>query len=288
LIQRISLLIALLAPSWLVAQAPVPAEVRSESTAQATSVAKVMKQMGIDQKLGQTVALEAKLQETSGRTIRFGDLFGNRPIIILPMFFNCQSSCGRQVNSLLRGLVKLNEMTAGQQFDVVLLSVHPKETPALTAVKKVELMRIYERPNTEAGFHLLTGDEDNIKKVTDSLGFRYVYIPERNQVYHPAGAMILTPEGKISQVIYGAEYPSLQLSRGVALAAENKIGNQLPVVMFGCLAFDPMTGQRTLLVHNVLKVACVVTLVALVGWIAAMSFQARRPSTRGGSASPTV
>lgn len=270
------LLAALAVAGSVVGQAPPPTGEVRRDISQGASVAKILDSMGIDQNLGESVPKDVRFKDETGKEILFGSLLGKRPIVIMPMFFTCASACGRQVESLMRGVIKLKDRTVGKDFDVVFLSINPKETPELAFGKKQTAMKDYDRPGSEVGWHFLTGELDQIKRLTDALGFRWVYRETTDQIYHPSGLMILTPQGKISEYVYGVEYPSLVLSQGVDRAGKEQIGRPAEVILFGCLAIDPETGRRTLVIENVLKISAILTALGLFGWIGYMSVRYRR------------
>jgi protein SCO1 len=157
-----------------------------------------------------------------------------------------------------------------------MVSIHPKETAELARAKERKLVEVYERPGSENGWHLLTGSEESIQRLTQSVGFRYTYDPQKDLVNHPAGLMILTPDGKVSRYFYGADFPTAPLREALLEAAQEKIGPKAEVVLFGCVMIDPITGKRTLVVKNVLILGGVLTVLGMGTWIGLMSIKSRR------------
>lgn len=238
---------------------------------------KAIRNMGFDQKLGSTVEKDAEVYDETGAKIKFGSLLGKRPVLLLPMFYTCKSACGLEVDGVVKGIVGLNGMSAGEQFDVVFLSINPLETPDLAMAKKQSLLKIYDRPEAAKGLHFLTGSYENVSKITRSIGFRYVWRPETAQVYHPTGLVILTKDGKASRYFYGTEYPSKQLQAAFNDGAQNKIGLKSEEIMMGCIMVDPVTGARSLNIMRIIQIFGFLTVAVLFGSIAFMSYKHRRP-----------
>jgi protein SCO1/2 len=236
-------------------------------------------QMGIDQKLGNQVPGDVIVQESDGRKIRFGDLYGTVPLVVMPMFNQCNGICIIEQDSLMKTLSRMKE-PVGEQFKVVMLSIHPKETPELALSKKHLVLdryngererRGYPKVDTSAEWHYLTADWKSIQRLTDALGFRFTYNERTGNINHPAGIMILTPDGKVSSYIYGKDYPTRILQEDVRVAREGRVGEKAEVILLGCIRIDPHTGQKTLIVENVLRVAGVATVVVLATSIIVMN-----------------
>ncbi len=252
----------------------------------------LVKQMGIEQKLGATVPKDATFKDDSGKTIRFGDLLGGRPLLVMPVFYRCQTGCLLVTTNLLKTLSKAakvplnsedHELRVGKDFDVVMLGIHPKETWELAQAKKASILADFKQPATAPGWRLLTGDVKEIRRVTDAIGFRYGYDEQRDMVNHPAAAIFITPEGKVSSYIVGTEFPTIVVQENARIAAQNRVGQKAEEFLFGCIMIDPATGKRTIVYKNVLRLACVITLVVLVGSILRMNQKAKKESASHGA-----
>ncbi len=235
--------------------------------------------LGIDQRLGNQVPGDLIVFDGTDKPKPLKDLFGKRPIVVMPMFYQCQGICLLEQDSLLKTLIKMNP-AVGEDFDVVMFSIHPKETPELANAKKRQVLDLYElgRKNRgltyqpkEEGWHYLTAPAETIEKVTEALGFRYTYNETTGIINHPAGIMILTPDGRVSSYIYGQAYPTRVLEDDVKIASEGKVGREAEVVLLGCVRIDPVTGHRTLVIENVLRVLCVATVISVVASILVMN-----------------
>lgn len=230
-----------------------------------------LKRMGIDQNLGGLVDQDADVVTDTGQHVKFGSLLGKRPVIVLPMFYTCKSACGLMTDNLLRNLVKIDSLSVGVDFDVVMVGLRPVEGPDIAAAKKASLLSIYDRPGAEKGFHFLTGSYDQIQKLARSLGYRYSYNAEKDQVLHPAGLMILTEKGMISRYMFGVDFPQEVLRRSILAAKRQEVGSKAEPIMFGCIMVDPVTGQRTLNIRRTLEVLGMLTVAIVAGSIIYMS-----------------
>jgi len=222
-----------------------------------------MEGVRIVQKIGDRVPLTAIFLDEDGHRVKFGDFIRSRPAVILPIFYRCKGVCNLELQAAMAAFPKMKERI-GRDFDVIVLSINPKEGPELS---KAKLESVLEQSpafkETRPGWHFLTGSYDQILTVTEALGFEYKYDAEKDVVNHPSGIMFLTPTGVISSYILGASYTPEVLSRNVDLAATNRLGPKAEDIFFGCVHVDPITGQRSLVVLQALKVAGVVTLLAI-------------------------
>jgi protein SCO1 len=246
----------------------------------------VLSKMGVDQRLGQQVPGDVAFQDEHGRTIKFGDLYGSRPIVIMPMFFECKGVCGVETDSLLQAIIQMQDLSVGRDFDIVMLSINPKETPDLTLSRWNNTVRLYnvhgDRPDGEKGFHFLTGTLPNIRRVTDALGFKWVYDAEEDLINHPAGLMVLSPTGKITGYLVNKEFPRVFLAHLIADATDSKISAKTESVLFGCIMIDHATGRRSLVIENVIRLTAAVFAVGLACWIVGMSFSGKKGKAKGG------
>jgi protein SCO1 len=229
-------------------------------------------QMGIDQNFGAQVPLDAQFKDDTGKDVTFGEVLSGKPVILLPMFFGCNGVCRLEVEDLFKTLEKDKSLRTGTDFDVILLSIKPTETAELAAEKKKIILDHYRVKGADVGVHGLVGDIDNIRKVTDAVGFRYAYNPATQMVNHPAGLMVLDKNGIVRGYMYGAEFPTVVLSNNLKAAAQGVQGEKKPqIILLGCVMVDPVTGKRTIIIENLMKVIGTLTALTLGGSILYMS-----------------
>jgi protein SCO1 len=211
--------------------------------------------VGIDQKLDAQIPLDLNFKDEFGRTVALREFFkAGKPVLLVPVYYRCPMLCSQILNGLA-GALKAVSLLPGKDFEVVAVSFDPKDTPEIAAAKKQGYMKRYGRPNTANGWHLLTGDEANIKPLMDSIGYHYKYEPKTDQFAHASGIMALTPEGRLSRYFYGVEYEPRDVRLGLVEASQNKIGNPVDQILLFCFHYDAATGKYGAVAMNILRAA---------------------------------
>ena len=139
-----------------------------------------------------------------------------------------------------------------------------------------KVLREYDRPGAEQGWHFLTGDEESIRKVTRAAGYRYVYDPNTRQYAHAAGVMIATPQGRMSRYFYGIEYAGQDLRFGLIEASNEKIGTIADQVLLYCFHYDPVTGRYGVAITRIIKLLGTATVLAILTFLLVMFRRERR------------
>jgi protein SCO1/2 len=210
--------------------------------------------VGIDQKLDQQLPLNVQFRDEAGRTVPLGSFFHGKPVLLAPVYYRCPMLCTQILSGMVSAL-KAVSFDPGRDFEVVAFSFDPKDTPEIAGAKKDNYLKRYGRPNTANGFHFLTGDEANIKALTEAIGFHYRYDPTTDQFAHASGLMLATPEGRLSRYFYGVEYSPRDLRLGLVEASAHKIGTPVDAVLLFCFHYDPATGKYGAVAMNSLRTA---------------------------------
>jgi protein SCO1/2 len=254
---------------WLIAAVTVIAFLPSSTDAQLQGPVQdigvrppLLKEVGVDQKLNQSIPLDLAFRDEHGKPVQLGEYFGKKPVILSMVYYNCPMLCTQVLNGLESGL-KLIPMDIGKQFDVVTVSIDPLERPVLAEAKQALYTGLYGRPGAAAGWHFLTGDEQQIRQLANAVGFRYAYDPDSKQFAHASAITLLTPEGKISRYFYGIEFPSRDLRLGLVEASAGKIGSPVDQVLLFCYHYDPSTGKYGLLISRLIQAAGAATVLAI-------------------------
>ena len=221
-----------------------------------------LKEVRYDQRLGEQVPLELPFRDETGRAVKLGDYFGRRPAILVLAYYHCPMLCDMVLQGVETGLKPLS-LDPGKDFDVVVASIDPAETPEMAARKKRELLKRYARPGTEGGWHFLTGTPPAISRLANAVGFHYVYDKDRNEFAHAAGMVILTPEGKVSRYLFGVEYPARFVRLGLVESAGGKIGGVIDQVLLYCFHYDPTIGRYSAATLNIVRLAGLATVAGL-------------------------
>jgi protein SCO1/2 len=221
-----------------------------------------LQNVGIEQHLDGQVPPDLAFVDDTGHSVKLGDYFGRKPLILNLVYYNCTMLCG-EVLAGLTGAMKLVKFDVGNEFDVVTVSFNPQETPAIAAAKKQDYLKRYGRPGAASGWHFLTGPAESINALTKAVGFQYQYDPKLNQFAHATAIMVLTPQGRISRYFYGVDFPPKDLRMGLVEASEGKIGNAVDQVLLYCYHYDPATGKYGAIVSNMLRLGAGFTILML-------------------------
>ncbi len=231
----------------------------------ANGIPKALKKVGIEQKLNSQLPLDAKFTDAAGKEVKLGEYFGKeKPVILALVYYECPMLCNEVLNGLT-GSLKGVSFEVGKEFDVVAISFDSREheKPELAKNKKEGYLERYGRPESKDGWHFLTGTQSEIDKVTEAVGFNYVFDERTNQFAHAGGIMIATPEGKLSRYFYGINYAPKDIKFGIMESSENKIGNPVEQLYLYCFHYDPATGKYGFAILNALRIAGVVTLLGM-------------------------
>ena len=223
-----------------------------------------LENVGIEQHLDGQVPPDLTFVDDTGHTVKLGDYFAKKPLILNLVYYNCTMLCGEALTGLT-GAMKMVKFDVGKEFEVVTVSFNPQETPQIAAAKKKDYLARYGRPGAASGWHFLTGPPESINALTKAVGFQYQYDPKNNQYAHATAIMVLTPQGRISRYFYGVDFPPKDLRMGLVEASQGKIGNAVDQVLLYCYHYDPATGKYGAIVSNILKLGAGVTIVFLAG-----------------------
>jgi len=245
-----------------------------------------LRNVGIDQHLNKPVPLDLSFRNEAGETVTLRSLMRGKPVILSLAYYQCPMLCTLVLNCLTSAMRAL-PFDAGNEFDVITVSFDPKDTPELAAAKKKTYLEEYRREGAAQGWHFLTGDEASIKQLTEAVGFRYTYLPDKNQFAHAAGIMVMTPDGILSRYFYGVEFAPRDLKFGLMEAADRKIGSPVDQLMLFCFQYDPSTGRYTNNVMTAIRIGAVLTLLALGTMIFRTWRQDRAKATTTGADAAT-
>lgn len=277
----ISLMCVLAVPNALAqrGRAPsIPSQMTDKVTLPPEVLPSQLKDIGIDQRLNERVSTDLAFRDESGASVRLGQYLGRKPVVLALVYYQCPMLCNLVMNGALRSLRAVS-LDAGRDFDVVFVSIDPSETPEQAAARHQEYTGKYRRPGSESGWHFLTGQEPEIRKLAAEVGFRYAFDPDSGQYTHASGIMILTPEGRLARYFYGVEYSARDMKFGLIEAASNRIGSPADKMMLYCFHYDPATGKYGVVIMNIIRLLGAGTVALLACFVLV---QLRRDRLRGG------
>lgn len=256
-------------------------------TASAQQFNRITREVKYEQRLDEQVPLDLRFQDSTGRDVRLGDLIKDKPIVLSLVYYECPMLCTQVLNGLSASLRQQDSLAIGDDYDVVTVSIDPKETPELAAKKKSAYVAALGAPGADRGWHFLTGDQAAITALSESVGFRYFYDEETGEYAHAGGVVILTPSGRVSRYFIDVVFPKLDLRLALVESSEGRIGTLIDAITLLCYQHDPATGKYGLAITNVVRALSGLTLLLLIGFIVFM-LRRERALARAAATQPAL
>lgn len=230
-----------------------------------------LKGVGIEEHLGQTISLDLPFTNEEGKTLPLRSYFdGKRPVVLMLIYYTCPNLCHFLLNGFMDSLKKMP--WAQDKFDIVSVSINPRETPEVS-LKRKQKLKLSDQ------WHFLTGKEKNIQTLAKEVGFHYRYDPDQKEYAHSAALFILTPEGKISRYLYGIQFKPLDLKLALLEASEGKIGSVMDRLLMFCYHYDPKGKKYALFASRLMSSAGILTVI-LISFL--LIFLSKRRKTHKG------
>ncbi|HEX8118843.1 MAG TPA: SCO family protein [Pyrinomonadaceae bacterium] len=241
-----------------------------------TGTPEALKAVHVEQKLGSQLPLDAAFRDESGREVRLGQYFGQKPVVLALVYYECPMLCNQVLNGLVGALTAV-PFKPGKDFDIVTVSFDARETPELAAKKKETYIRRYGREEAVGGWHFLTGEKAQIDRLAEAAGFGYAWDERTQQFAHGSAIMVSTPQGRLSHYFYGIEYAPKDLRLALVESSEGKVGSPVDELLLYCYHYDPATGKYGAAVMNILRAAGVLTVFGVVALILYLRRRSRDP-----------
>jgi protein SCO1/2 len=246
----------------------------------------ILSKVGIAQRLNEQLPLALTFTDDEGKQVQLASYFGKKPAILALVYYQCPMLCSEELNGLTSAL-QMVSFVPGKDFSVIVISIDPTETTDLAAAKKRGYLKRYGHPETAAGWHFMTGTQENIDALTKAVGFGYVKIPgpdgRLTQFAHASAIQIVTPEGKLAQYYMGVEYSPKDLRLGLVEASSNRIGSPVDNILTYCYHYDPQTNKHSLIVARVVQLGGLITVLLLGGFMLAMFRKDARKGDKPGT-----
>jgi protein SCO1 len=237
--------------------------------------------VGVDivEHLGEALPRAAAFRDSDGKPVHLGDYFdGKRPTLLVFAYHTCPMLCSLVLDATVKALNDV-PWTVGQQFDVVSVSIDPNDTPETATKKRAQVVSAYGRAaagDPARGWHFLVGDEANIRRVTEAVGFRYRYDAQQKQYAHPAAVYLTTPDGRMARYLYGIQYDPSDLRLGLLEASEGRSVTTTERLLLFCYHYDPQGKHYSIVAMNVMRLGGAVTGILIGGFLAIMWLRERR------------
>jgi protein SCO1/2 len=234
-----------------------------------------LEEVGVVEQLNAELPLELPFVDWRGRQVRLSDYFdGKRPVILTLNYSACPMLCSLQLTGLFDALKKM-KWTMGEEYRMLTVSIDPKEVNEQAALARERYLRQYGRPAAAGGYDCLVGKEEHIKKLADTLGFKYRYVPETGEYAHAAVTFICTPGGRVSRYLYGVEYDPQTIRLSLAEASQGKVGSTMDKVLLFCFQYDASAGKYGPSALKLMRLGGIVTVLILAGVL--IAFWRREP-----------
>jgi len=235
-----------------------------------------LEDVGVAEHLGAQVPLDVPFRDHTGKQVKLSDYFGKkRPILLTLAYHSCPVLCSMVLNATVEALRK-NAWSVGKDFDVITLSIDPRETLERTAEKRASILTMYGRPDAERGWHFLIGDDANIHQITSAIGYQYHYDTEQAQYAHPAVVLLLTPTGRVARYLYGIEYDPQDIRLGLLEASAGKTISTIEQIILYCYHYDPKGKKYAIAAMRVMQIGGILTALALGAFLGLMWVKERR------------
>ena len=235
-----------------------------------------LRSVKVDEHLDAPLPLDAIFRDQDGKGVRLGDLIdGKRPTLLSFAYFNCPVLCSLILNSAADSMSKI-PWTIGREFDVITISIDPKESLERARSKREGLLAAYGRPEAARGWHFLVGDATQIARVTDAVGYRFHWDDETEQFAHPGTLILLQPNGHVSRYLYGLEYPPNDVRLSLLEASQGKLISTVEQVMLFCYRYDARQGKYVIVATRVMQVGAGGMALVLGGFLAMFWYRERK------------
>ena len=246
-------------------------------TSASTQRPEALKDVTFQQRLNEKLPLDAILKDEANRAVELGEYFGGtRPVILAFVYYTCPMLCTQVMNGISSSLRALS-FEAGKDFDVVLISFDPRDTPAAALEKKRTQMDYWKTTSTADGWHFLTGDAQTVRRVANAAGFTYKWDERTQQFAHVSGVLVATPDGRLARYFYGIEYSPRDLRMALVESSEGHIGSAVDELLLYCFHYDPLSGRYGVVIMNLLRAGGVLTVACMLAFM--LMTRRRNPQT---------
>src|SRR6195256_477947 len=231
-----------------------------------TTMPAQLKNVGFDPRLNAQIPLDLAFVDENGSNVRLRDYFGQKPVVLAFVYYGCPMLCD-QVEQGVVGVLRMLSFNPGRDYEVVFVSFDSRETPEMAAEKKKKALAHFRRPETDSGWHFLTGSKESIEGATKAANFRFSFDAKSNLFAHASGVLVLTPDGHISRYFYGVEYPGRDMRLGLVDASAGKIGSPIDHVLLFCYHYDPTAAKYSASILKIIRLGGILTILCIVGGI---------------------
>ena len=232
----------------------------------AATMPTALQNVGFEPPLNGPMPLDLSFRDETGRSVQLREYFGQKPVVLAFVYYNCPMLCD-QVEQGVVGVLRMLSFNPGRDYEVVFVSFDSRETPEMAAEKKKKALVHFRRPETDSGWHFLTGSKESIEAAAKAANFRFSFDAKNNLFAHASGVLLLTPDGHISRYFYGVEYPGRDMRLGLVEASAGKIGTPIDHVLLYCYHYDPTAATYSASILKIIRLGGVLTILCIVAGI---------------------
>lgn len=224
---------------------------------------KELQNIDVEEHLGQSIPMDLVFTTQDSVEIHLGQLFNqNKPVILILAYYDCPMLCTLVLNGITQSVYAL-DLELGQEYDMITVSIDPTETSGLAKAKRNAHLKMLNKSEADQGWTFMVGQEENIRRLAEAVGFKYYYVEDRKEYAHPAVVFLLSEEGKISRYLYGIEYKPIDLKLGLLEASQGKVGSTIDKLILYCYHYDPEAKGYVVFATNIMKLGGLVTLLLI-------------------------
>ena len=252
---------------------------KREAGISASAIPAPLREIGFDQNIGQRLPLDTEVVDERGTTASIGRYFGTRPVVLVFAYYTCPMLCSQVITGLASSVDVLS-LQPGRDFDVIVVSFDPRDSPSTAVAKKALFLERYKNQRASAASHFLTAPQASIDTLTKAAGFRYTWDKETQQFAHPTGVVVVAPDGRIARYLFGIEYGPRDLQLALVEASSGKVGTAVDTLLLYCYHYDPMTGRYGVAIMRTMRIAGASTVLGLAAFVIVMLKREKRSQAR--------
>ncbi|MDW8247179.1 MAG: SCO family protein [Sandaracinaceae bacterium] len=250
-----------------VAQANAQAGVRPVIPPGTGGMEALLRKVGVEERYDTSIPLDVQLFDHEGQLRSFASMWkGDRPAVLQFAYFRCAVTCDLALNGLVSVLIQ-QPRSAGIDLDVFIVSIDPRDTPKDAKEVRERLLGRYGRKEAESGFYVLTGSENEVARIAEAVGYRFVWDPGTEQYLHPAVTILLRagPRPQVARYLFGIEHSPTDFRIGLAEAAQGHRLSPVEAALLYCYRYDPSQGRYVVMAWRIMRIGGALAALLLFG-----------------------
>ena len=219
--------------------------------------------------LGEQLPMDLRFVDAYQNKIELKEaLARGKPVILTLVYFDCPMLCNLVLQGLVRGLSETG-LKLGGDYTALTVSFNPKDSPRESAMYQngyLRPLRGAEQAHAQDWLFLTTA-QDQIKRLAQAVGFQYRWDAPTGQFEHPAVAMVLTADGRLSRYLYGVQFPARDLKLAIVEAGEGRVGTSFDRVLLKCFKYDPASRKYGLYVFGFVRAGAFLVFLGLAAML---------------------